>query len=98
MLANPLDKRKLNIHTPPSEYPNTRTWAHFLHQSLPMLNGVSWRPRLGGTGLAFLFFGDRCSPRDLTVTLGPIDVYAGGGFLKVHEVAQLSNIKIVSGA
>jgi hypothetical protein len=27
------------IHTPPSQYPHTRTWARFLHDSLPALQG-----------------------------------------------------------
>jgi hypothetical protein len=83
------------IHTPPSEYPHTRTWARFLYASLPMLNGISWRPRLGGTGLAFMFFGDRCSPGALTVVSGPIDAYSGAGFLRVFGVAQTAKIKMV---
>jgi hypothetical protein len=83
------------IHTPPSEYRRTRTWAQFLHASLPILHGLSWRPRLGGTGLAFMFFGDRCPSSALTVISGPIDVYAGAGFWRVDEVARLSKIKII---
>ncbi len=83
------------IHTPPSEYPNTRTWARFLHSSLPTLNGISWRPRLGGTGLAFMFFGDRCPAGALTVQSGPIDIYAGAGFLRVFHVARSANITII---
>ena len=67
------------IHTPPSQYPHTRTWARFLHDSLPSLQGLCWRPRLGGTGLAYMLFGDRCAPGALTVTSGPTDVDSGSG-------------------
>jgi len=62
------------IHTPPSQYPHTRTWARFLHDSLPALHGLCWRPRLGGAGLAYMLFGDRCAPGVLTVTSGPTDI------------------------
>ena len=55
------------IHTPPSEYPRTRTWAQSLHAGIPLLEGLSWRPRLGGTGNAFVLFGDRCKDGDLEV-------------------------------
>ena len=58
------------IHTPPSQYPHTRTWARFLHDSLPSLQGLCWRPRLGGAGLAYMLFGDRCAPGALTDTSG----------------------------
>jgi RES domain len=83
------------IHTPPSRYPHTRTWARFLHDSLPALQGLCWRPRLGGTGLAYMFFGDRCSSGALTVTSGPIDIDSGSGFVEVFAIAQAANIKII---
>jgi hypothetical protein len=83
------------IHTPPSRYPHTRTWARFLHDSLPALQGLCWRPRLGGSGLAYMLFGDRCLPGALTVTSGPIDIDSGSGFVKVFAIAQSANIKII---
>ena len=83
------------IHTPPSQYSHTRTWARFLHASLPALQGLCWRPRLGGTGLAYMLFGDRCAPRALTVTSGPIDIDSGSGFVKAFAIAQSANIKII---
>jgi YD repeat-containing protein len=60
------------IHTPPRQYKNTRTWARHLHASLPALQALCWRPRLGGTGLAYMLFGDRCPPGALTVIAGPV--------------------------
>lgn len=33
------------IHTLSSEYPHTRTWAQFLHASLPQIDGLAWRLR-----------------------------------------------------
>jgi hypothetical protein len=83
------------IHTPPSQYPHTRTWARLLHDSLPALQGLCWRPRLGGAGLAYMLFGDRCAPGALTVTSGPTDIDSGGGFVKVFAIAQSANIKII---
>ena len=83
------------IHTPPSQYPHTRTWARFLHDSLPALHGLCWRPRLGGAGLAYMLFGDRCAPGALTVTSGPTDIDSGSGFVKVFAIAQSANIKII---
>lgn len=83
------------IHTPPSQYPHTRTWARFLHDSLPSLQGLCWRPRLGGAGLAYMLFGDRCAPGALTVTSGPTDIDSGSGFVKVFAIAQSANIKII---
>jgi hypothetical protein len=77
------------------EYPHTRTWARFLHGSLPALDGLCWRPRLGGAGLAYMLFGDRCAPGALTVTSGPTDIDSGSGFVKVFAIAQSANIKII---
>src|SRR5580698_3693443 len=76
-------------------YPHTRTWARFLHDSLPALHGLCWRPRLGGAGLAYMLFGDRCAAGVLTVTSGPTDIDSGSGFVKVFAIAQSANIKII---
>ena len=83
------------IHTSPHEYKNTRTWARFLHASLPTLQALCWRPRLGGTGLAYMLFGDRCVSGALTLTAGPIDIDSAAGFVKVFAIAQSANIKII---
>lgn len=52
------------IHSEPTQYPNTRTWARFLFQMLPALSGLAWRPRLGGQGMAYVFFGERALSGD----------------------------------
>ena len=83
------------IHTPPSEYPNTRTWAQSLHQAIPDLDGLAWRPRLGGTGVAYVFFGDRCQPGDLRTHSSAIAAISGPGFSKIHTIANRANISIV---
>jgi hypothetical protein len=83
------------IHTPPSEYPQTRTWARFLHASIPHLDGLAWRPRLGGTGLSYVLFGDRCKKGDLQVYSPAIPVATGPGFSEVHDIAASASISIV---
>jgi hypothetical protein len=40
------------IHTKAAEYPATRAWARYFHHHLPHLEGLAWRPRLGGEWLA----------------------------------------------
>lgn len=83
------------IHTPASEYPNTRTWARFLHESLPILDGLAWRPRLGGIGWAYIFFGDRCGTGALQSGPIAIEVSSGPGFLELDEIAKLASIRII---
>jgi len=48
------------IHSPVSQYPATRTWAKLLHDNIPGVDGLAWRPRLASDGEAYMFFGDRC--------------------------------------
>lgn len=84
------------VHTPPSEYPHTRTWAQFLHSTIPNLDGLLWRPRLGGHGRAFVLFGDRCKNGDLKVTSSPRAVATGRGFAMVHRIAQSASIVIIA--
>lgn len=81
------------IHTPVSEYPNTRSWARYLHQGLPLLDGLAWRPRLGGVGTAFVFFGDRCD-RELDVDSSPVSVAHGAGLGRVQTIANRASIHI----
>lgn len=84
------------IHTHGSQYPATRTWAKLLHDHIPELDGLAWRPRLGGEGIAYVFFGDRCCPKDLKVTLAPIGLNTPFEYAKIEAVAASSNITINS--
>jgi hypothetical protein len=83
------------IHTPPSEYPQTRTWAQSLHTSVPRLDGLAWRPRLGGSGSSFVLFGDRCKKGDLQVHSPAIPVVTGPGFSEVYDIATSASISII---
>lgn len=86
------------IHSPTAEYPNTRSWARFLHASLPALDGLAWRPRLGGTGQAYVFFGDRCGAGALEAASMPILVESGPGFHQLCRVAKLASIRLIDSA
>ena len=83
------------IHTPPSEYPRTRTWAQFLHASIAGLDGLAWRPRLGGTGRSFVLFGDRCKDGDLQVHSPAVSVATGAAFARVYRIAASASISIL---
>lgn len=83
------------VHTATSEYPNTRTWARFLHDSIPALDGLMWRPRLGGKGNAFVFFGDRSGSGSLKAHSKPTPAATGSGLAKVHGIARSASISII---
>ncbi len=74
---------------------DTRTWARFLHASLPGLDGLAWRPRLGGTGWAYVFFGDRCGTGALRAQPTATEVISGAGFLELHRIATEASIRII---
>ena len=82
------------IHTPPSQYPHTRTWARFLHDSLPSLQGLCWRPGSAAPGWRTCSSGI-AAPGSSHCHLGPTDVDSGSGFVKVFAIAQSANIKII---
>jgi hypothetical protein len=83
------------IHTPPSEYPHTRTWAQSFHTALSKLDGLAWRPRLAGTGTSFVFFGDRFKTGDLQIHSSPTPTAIGDGFLEIYALAKRAHITIV---
>jgi hypothetical protein len=85
------------IHTPPSQYPQTRTWAKFLYDHIPALDGLAWRPRLGGRGTAYMYFGDRCNPTDFAVVGVPTDLDAAAEYAKIEAVATAAHIRIIDG-
>jgi hypothetical protein len=82
------------VHTPPAEYPHTRTWARYLHDSLPSIDGLAWRPRLGGTGTAYVFFGDRCDG-ELEIDAPTIHLATGPGLGKIRGVANGAGITLI---
>ncbi len=84
------------VHTLGDEYPNTRTWAHYLYSSVPSLQGLAWRPRLGGRGLSFVLFGTRCATGTLQITDGPIRIHTGMGFDKIDEVRTAASIRFIN--
>lgn len=85
------------IHSPGSQYPATRTWAKLLHDHVPGLDGLAWRPRLAGTGEAYVFFGDRCDATDFQVVGKPIDLKSPAEFGKIKAVADAASISIKNG-
>ena len=86
------------IHTETDQYPNTRTWARFLYLQFPQLKGFSWRPRLGGKGLAYVLFGaDRCESSDLILRYGPVEIDHGPLLTDIRKTAEGAQIKIVHG-
>jgi hypothetical protein len=82
------------VHTLSSEYPHTRTWAQFLHDSIPGIDGLAWRPRLGGTGISYALFGDRCDGQ-LEIQGAPISANSAAGLGKIRSIAKWANISIV---
>jgi hypothetical protein len=85
------------IHTEASQYPRTRTWAKFLHDNIPMLDGLAWRPRLGGQGIAYVFFGDRCNAVDFLIGGSPTNLDSAIEYAKIQAVAAAANIRIIDG-
>jgi len=83
------------IHTQADQYPNTRTWARYLHLQIATLHGLAWRPRLGGHGNAYIFFGDRCTSTDFVIRKGPIPLDRGEGLARIKNVARWASIRII---
>jgi hypothetical protein len=82
------------VHTPPSEYPQTRTWARYFHDSLLSIDGLAWRPRLGGTGTAYVFFGDRCGG-ELEINAPAVSITTGFGLGKIRAIARSAGIVLI---
>jgi hypothetical protein len=82
------------IHSPASQYPATRTWAKLLHDHIPDLDGLAWRPRLAGQGEAYVFFGDRCGAGDFAVVTAPTPLTSPTEYAKIKTVADAANITI----
>ena len=82
------------IHTLPAEYPHTRTWACEIHKVMPNLDGLAWRPRLGGEGESYVFFGDRFKAGDLIALGKAIPAAHGPGLTEVKAIASASYIDL----
>jgi len=82
------------IQSPASQYPAARTWAKLLHDHIPGLDGLAWRPRLAGQGEAYVFFGDRCGANDFAVLSTPTPLTSATEYGKIKAVADSANITI----
>jgi hypothetical protein len=82
------------IHSPASQYTAARTWAKLLHDQIPGLDGLVWRPRLAGQGEAYVFFGDRCGAGDFAVVNTPTPLTSPTEYGKIKGVADAANITI----
>jgi RES domain len=83
------------IHTLPEQYPATRSWANYFHQSLPDIAGLAWHPRLGSEGTAYVFFGDRMTVADFGSPTAPVRLNAGEGRKLIEQIAKDSYIQII---
>ena len=82
------------IHSPASQYPAARTWAKLLHDNIPGLEGLAWRPRLAGQAEAYVFFGDRCGAGDFEVVSTPTPLTSPTEYARIKKVADDANITI----
>ena len=82
------------IHSPASQYPATRTWAKLLHDHIPGVDGLAWRPRLASDGEAYMFFGDRCGAGDFAIVAAPTPLTSPTEYGKIKAVADSANITI----
>lgn len=85
------------VHSSPLYYPITRRWAQYFFNSLPAVQGLAWRPRLGGEGTSYVLFGDRISPTtDLAVDAPPIPIATGPGYVLLEKIASDAHITLVT--
>jgi hypothetical protein len=83
------------IHSNPTNYPITRQWAQHFFLSLPTLQGLAWRPRLGGEGTSYVFFGDRLSISSDLQPLGkPVRIDIGTGLDLMKRIAKDAHIDL----
>jgi hypothetical protein len=90
---NSIEEREL-VHSRPSQYPRTRTWARFLHASVGKLDGLAWRPRLGGVGLAYMFWGDRCGSA-FNVLGSSRAINSGPELADIERISAEASIRLV---
>ncbi len=91
------------VHAPANDYGKTRRWAHAIRSWAPWAQGFTWYSRLEPRGVAYILFGDRCSPDRLeAITVAtPIphdDNYLdrGAGALYLAEILERYRVTLYS--
>jgi len=72
------------IHSPPSDYPQTRRWGHWLRSQATWAQGFIWASDRDIGGRNVVLFGDRCPPgslRALPESAVDLDDQAGARWL-----------------
>jgi hypothetical protein len=82
--------------TEASEYPQTVNWAHQLHQSFPVADGLVWMSRQFNSAKALVLFGDRVQSAELSVADTPVPLCLGPGRTLVEEAANRAGIIITT--
>src|SRR6266404_4169379 len=82
------------IHSPVSQYPATRTWAKLLHDHIPGVDGLAWRPRLASDGEAYMFFGVPWGAGDFAIVAAPTPLTSPTEYGRIKAVADSANIMI----
>lgn len=83
------------VHSDPRQYPMTRRWAQYFYNGIPTLQGLAWRPRLGGEGISYVLFGDRVARSDLHSAGPPIPIDSGLGYSLMKQIAAAAHIDLV---
>ena len=82
------------IHSLPTNYPVTRAWAQHFHRSIADLEGLAWRPRLGGEGVAYILFG-QFSDTDFKLVDDRLPIYSGRGRVLIDKIAARAHIRLI---
>jgi hypothetical protein len=83
------------ISSSPKNYPTTRAWARHFHRNLPVVEGLAWRPRLGGEGMSYVFFDGRASSNDFDLTEDAVAIDDGPGRVLIERIAKGASIKLI---
>ena len=70
--------------------------ARHFHCSIKTLEGLVWRPRLGGEGVAYVFFGDRVSSSYFKLTEDRTRIHVEPGRSLISGIAAAAHIKIIA--
>lgn len=89
-----LDEAEI-IHSSPAQYPLTRGWAQHFHRSIDDLDGLAWRPRLGGEGESYIFFGPQFENMDFILVDDRIAIDTGTGQALIEAIAAAAHIRLI---